>query len=171
MYYVYHLVDPRSDEVFYVGKGVRNRIADHEREAKKGGDHQKCEVIRSIWEDGLKVVRRKVRHFESEQEAFDFEAKEIARIGRSRLTNICPGGGRARETPATATEPIYVARLLLKYLGRVLRLKGAGYRLNEPWQEVVDKVLPTTISRLLEKFGREFVSSELKKHGIEAVYG
>ena len=32
-YYVYVLVDPRTKQVFYVGKGKGNRVFDHEREA------------------------------------------------------------------------------------------------------------------------------------------
>lgn len=33
-YYVYVLVDPRSDEIFYVGQGCRNRVFEHESQAK-----------------------------------------------------------------------------------------------------------------------------------------
>lgn len=32
-YYVYALVDPRTDQIFYVGKGVGNRVFQHIAEA------------------------------------------------------------------------------------------------------------------------------------------
>ena len=32
-YYVYALVDPRTDQIFYVGKGVGNRFFQHIAEA------------------------------------------------------------------------------------------------------------------------------------------
>ena len=31
-YYVYELIDPRDDRVFYVGKGKKGRIDQHEAE-------------------------------------------------------------------------------------------------------------------------------------------
>ena len=34
-YYVYELIDPRDDRVFYVGKGKKGRIDQHEAEARK----------------------------------------------------------------------------------------------------------------------------------------
>lgn len=30
-YYVYQLIDPRNDLVFYVGKGCKNRMYEHEK--------------------------------------------------------------------------------------------------------------------------------------------
>lgn len=168
MYYVYHLVDPRSGEVFYVGKGCRNRLDNHEREAKKGSDHPKCEVIRSIWQEGFKVDKKKVKHFVDEQQAYDFEAAEIKRIGLENLTNQQDGGGVARS--AKTTEPIYAARLLLKYLARVLIAKALGYRFNMPWEEAINAMLPKTLKRLTEKYGKEFVIAELGKHNVAAEF-
>jgi hypothetical protein len=168
MFYVYHLVDPRSDEVFYVGKGQRNRILEHEKEARRGGDHPKCDVIRSIWDDGLEVKRIKVRQFKDEREAYDFEALEIARIGLHRLTNLQAGGGTACGNKSV--EPIYAARVLLKYLARVLKFKAAGHKLNQPWQAALEAMLPHTLSRLLEKFGEQFLTSELAKHHVEVSF-
>ena len=34
-YYVYALVDPRNDKVFYIGKGIGNRVFSHEIESEK----------------------------------------------------------------------------------------------------------------------------------------
>ena len=32
-YYVYGLIDPRSKQIFYIGKGTKNRVFEHEKEA------------------------------------------------------------------------------------------------------------------------------------------
>ena len=40
-YYVYALIDPRSNEVFYIGKGTGNRIFSHEAESEKSPKSEK----------------------------------------------------------------------------------------------------------------------------------
>lgn len=166
-FYVYHLIDPRSDEVFYVGKGCGNRITDHETEAKKGGDHPKCEVIRSIWNDDMVVKRAKVKHFELEQDAFDFEAAEIHRIGLANLTNQQCGGGTAWRD---GSQPIYAARMILNVIARYLLNRAHGFKLSNPWHEVAEACLPVTVKRIISERGNEFVIAELAKHNVELVW-
>lgn len=92
-YYVYHLIDPRNDEVFYVGKGTGNRIKSHVREAKgrKFQNARKCERIIAIMDSGLKVDERIVFKELTEPAAYMIEAAEIDRIGRDCLTNLSHG--------------------------------------------------------------------------------
>lgn len=171
-FYVYHLIDPRSDEVFYVGKGCGNRIIQHEAEAKKGIDHPKCNVIRAIWDDGHEVRRVKVKSFKDEQAAYDYEAAEVARIGLENLTNKQEGGGKAFCRNAhSRIEPIYAARLILKYMATVIRVKAAGYKFNSPWAEVIAEVLQNSLSRFLDKYGEKFVVDELSKYNVQLVRG
>lgn len=167
-YYVYHLVDPRSDEVFYIGKGKGNRIERHEKEARKGSEHPKCDVIRSIWGDGLQVKRIKVKQFASEQAAYDFEREEVRRVGLENLTNLCDGGGTA--IGSQPVEPIYSARVLLKYVARVMKAQAAGLKFNKPWQQVVEEMIPHTLSRLAKKYGEQFLSEELAKHKVNVSF-
>lgn len=95
-FYVYELVDPRTDSVFYVGKGKCGRIDAHEKEARSGAQTPKCQAIRDIEADGHSIIKRKVRWFSDEQDAYDFEASHIHGLGWDTLTNIAPGGGVAR---------------------------------------------------------------------------
>jgi hypothetical protein len=91
-YYVYELIDPRTGAVFYVGKGQWSRIDAHEREARQGKKSRKCQTISEIWDAGLSVKKRIVCRFKTDVEAFEFEAKHVAAVGRENLTNMRDGG-------------------------------------------------------------------------------
>jgi hypothetical protein len=64
-YYVYWLAYPESmgGAIFYIGKGQGYRIADHEREARKGVQSRKCDIIRDIWMHGEEVVKGVIATF------------------------------------------------------------------------------------------------------------
>ncbi len=88
-YYVYHLIDPTNDEVFYVGKGTGNRAYHHARDSRnlKGINPSKELRIRMIHNRGLEVRISKVCETDSEAEAFEIERMYIHRIGYHQLTN------------------------------------------------------------------------------------
>jgi hypothetical protein len=93
LFYVYELIDPRDESVFYVGKGKKGRLDQHEVEARKGRQSRKCQRIRDIEAAGLKIGKRKVESFKDEMEAYAAEAALICRYGLASLTNAVPGGG------------------------------------------------------------------------------
>ena len=88
-HYVYTLAYP-DGHVFYIGKGTRNRIHFHEREAQHGIKSHKCNTIRKIWASGGQVVKRKIAYFATHDEAITLE---IALIFLMR-----PYGGLVNET-------------------------------------------------------------------------
>lgn len=92
-YYVYHLIDPRTGSVFYVGKGCGNRLKHHEQDARlhRYLNCAKEDAIHAIWAEGLSVESKIVARFTNEASAYSFEREEIQRIGRERLTNITNG--------------------------------------------------------------------------------
>ena len=79
--YVYFLVDPRSNEVFYVGKGKGNRVFAHANNAKIfEGDaaSQKIALIKEIHASGNEVETFILRHgISSEASAYITEAALI----------------------------------------------------------------------------------------------
>lgn len=97
-YYVYILIDPRDDQIFYVGKGTGDRPSSHDREAARltleaERSRAKTERIRDITAAGLKPLVDIVRHgFETEDEAFQIEAALIDCL-RPNITNIDAGHG------------------------------------------------------------------------------
>ncbi len=91
-YYVYLLIDPRTDKVFYVGKGTGNRIFAHVNDALSSPlETDKLDTIRSIHSEGKQVIHKIVRHGLTEHEAFEVEASLIDFINTQELTNIMSG--------------------------------------------------------------------------------
>lgn len=93
LWYVYHLCYPNG-RPFYVGKGIGNRMYQHEKEAVKGNgtNSHKCGVIRKIINRGEQIRYRIVFVTPDEAEAYQYEVQEIARIGYKKLTNLTLGG-------------------------------------------------------------------------------
>lgn len=92
-YFVYDLIDPRSDVTFYVGKGKGNRPKHHVKDAMSGVQSRKCDLIREIMQGGLQVRIAIVKRFSCEAKAYEFEIDRIAEFGLKNLTNVMPGGG------------------------------------------------------------------------------
>ena len=75
-YYVYALVDPRTDKIFYIGKGCGNRVFDHCNAAiiDETAELLKLNLIREIVAAGHKVKHYIIRHKMSEKESFMVES-------------------------------------------------------------------------------------------------
>ena len=95
-FYVYHLIDPRSMEVFYVGKGTGNRMYQHEsctiRNREKYSRTPKEKKICEILDSGKRVKCEIVARFNLESDALDEEEYQIALIGIHNLTNMAKRG-------------------------------------------------------------------------------
>ena len=78
-YYVYGLIDPRNNKVFYVGKGTGNRVFAHEFESLKNPDSKKLKLhtIKSIKDEGYEVKKIIINHDLTEEQAFAAEAALI----------------------------------------------------------------------------------------------
>lgn len=95
-YYVYALIDPRDDKVFYIGKGIDNRVFSHEIESGKSPDSEKkkLQTINAIENCGLQVKRILIHWGLTEDEAFAAEAALINFLNFTdslQLTNAVAG--------------------------------------------------------------------------------
>ena len=95
-YYVYGLIDPRSKQIFYVGKGTKNRVFEHEKESLFSPDSEKLKLktIADIKDAGLEVEKIIINSNLTEKEAFVAEASLINAfnyVSDAGLTNIVAG--------------------------------------------------------------------------------
>jgi hypothetical protein len=110
-WYVYQLIDPRNNEVFYIGKGTQDRIHEHEKEALKGVCSYKCHKINKIRNSGLNIIKKKIAYFCDEEYAYQIEFDLIS--STPNLTNVV---GRMEKTPAQyqLEMPLPIPRPLLE---------------------------------------------------------
>lgn len=150
-YYVYTLGWP-SGLVFYVGKGKGKRIADHEKEALRGHDCPKCELIRSIWRSGGTVQRAIVFETDDEQEALAYEMDLINAYGPDQLVNQ-RGGWLFRSTPTRCIRPrrtpdeVFTG-LLNQLFHMRRRPDGKEYSLHEVSAQLNGQLSPGYLAKL-----------------------
>jgi hypothetical protein len=138
-YYVYLLSDPETNSVFYVGKGIGNRIFAHLNQAIASPlESDRLDRIRLIQSKGLQVEHTIIRHGLSEKEAFEIEASLIDFIGLKGLTNIVGGHDSV-------------------YRGR-MSIREVVIQYDAPKIEIVEPVILITVNRL---FRRNMSADEL----------
>jgi len=91
--YVYLLIDPRNNKIFYVGKGKGNRINQHLLGALYDNtkETEKIKRIREIQNAKLEVKHAVLRHELTDKEALEVESAVIDVLGKDNLTNIVKG--------------------------------------------------------------------------------
>lgn len=172
-FYVYTLSDPRTGDVFYLGKGQKNRLYDHEIDARHGKSGLKCEAIREIWADGLHVRYEIVRRFDIEEDAYAAEKNLIAKIGIENLTNVYPGGIPRRSMSVSAKGPEgwtlegvkKIASRLKRALGLIMTTGGIDLVLGGERTDITEIVL-VTVRDIMHDIGRkEFYDLVGAKYG------
>lgn len=96
-FYVYALVDPRSGEPFYIGKGSGRRMHGHALEARRGGkpiNPAKTQRILDIWTAGLEVGYGVLASGLTDEDACAME-RDLIRANQGKLLNISHGGRAA----------------------------------------------------------------------------
>lgn len=93
-FYVYLLIDPRDNSIFYVGKGSGARKSTHAAIVKRGRtDHNldKCSRIEEILTAGYQVAEFILKDGLTERDALNIEAGAIRCLRHSGITNIAYG--------------------------------------------------------------------------------
>jgi hypothetical protein len=104
-FYVYLLRDPRDGEIFYIGKGVANRIFAHLNESLiEDRENAKLDRIRAIHRGGYEVEHVIHRHGLTEDQAFEVEAALVDFVRLPALTNIVAGHHSRNRGPRTIDE-------------------------------------------------------------------
>lgn len=168
-YYVYKLIDPRDKTVFYVGKGQKDRMYHHEKEAIKGIYSRKCKKIREILQSGLCIEYEIDSRYSDESKAYSREKDLIQSIGLENLTNVVAGGGGiipAREKAETWSD----VRSTVFALADVMHKHARGHELYLHGLNLVE-MAKSYISRLIANFGIEKVAKEFKKYNVEVRHG
>jgi len=96
MYYVYELIDPRTNQPFYVGKGKGRRAKTHLWEIPETRNQYKENKIESIRKSGFEPkIHYVVENIQDSELAYEIESLLIKKYGRKGydkggiLTNIC----------------------------------------------------------------------------------
>jgi hypothetical protein len=108
-YYVYLYMDPDTNEVFYVGKGKRNRAFDHLYDET---DSNKVAKIQSIKNRGKEPVIEILCHgLPDDETAYRVESAIIDLVGFDNLTNAVRGwrSGMYGRMPANQLQAMYGA--------------------------------------------------------------
>lgn len=135
-YYVYGLVDPRTEQIFYVGKGKKNRWINHMLERNLNENTHKCNVIKKIHSSGFNVgVIFLEKNIEDEKTAYELEEKYIKQFGKIHnggiLTNVCDSY-RPPNHKGKTYEEIYGDKAeFQKELRRNLQLEAGGWFKNK----------------------------------------
>lgn len=154
-YYIYCLVDPRNNNIFYVGKGLGNRVFQHAKGALSGKvtDSDKIDTINQIHQAGYEPLYYILRHnIKEEKQALEYEALaidllSIVKPNQQPLTNI-QGGTYSSE----------------KGLMTLSELK----RLYDPQELETDlPIVLITINRNYEDLKRKIKSGEISEQDFE----
>jgi hypothetical protein len=101
-FYVYYLLDPRTYEIFYIGKGKDDRLYAHESKAKQNivsnNNYKLFYRIKEILDLNLKIIYKKVYFSNSERKIYYME-KKLIKKHKKTLVNLMEGGvgGQTRE--------------------------------------------------------------------------
>jgi hypothetical protein len=159
--YVYLLIDPRNDEVFYVGKGNRSRLLAHEKEARNSvRETKKLTRIRAIEKCGREVTLKLHRTGMTDDQALEVEGALID-VYTNSLNAVTGKHNNSR------------GAMLLKEFVQIHNAKKAKIQeptilinINKEW----NRGLVEHPSELMERTSRYWVCRPEKRHNPKHVF-
>lgn len=144
-YYVYKLIDPRDDKIFYIGKGTGLRMYNHVSNVKRDRILNKKlhSKIKKILESGNRVKYIKVFLTDCESDAYSKEKKLISEIGLDNLCNVTDGGEESRYWSGKSRSEETKRKISNSLRGRKMS------------QEVKDKISASLVGRKLSEEHKE----------------
>lgn len=110
IWYVYHIIDPETNKVFYIGKGHGQRAYIHMTRALKwyktgkivpGANKHLYHKLLKIYKNNLRPIYSIVFSSSIEKEVLDREENNIKIIGLENLCNLTHGGEGESKTKET----------------------------------------------------------------------
>ena len=166
-YYVYGLIDPRNKKIFYIGKGTKNRVFEHEKESRCSPDSEKLKLktISEIKDAGLEVEKIIINSNLTEDEAFAAEASLINAfnyISDISLTNVVAGHHSAEALPVDEYERINGA---IELEEKDIKHRILVIKINKLYKKGMDKNTLYDVVRGVWRASKEKVKT------IEYVFG
>lgn len=95
-WYVYALIDPANNRIFYIGKGIDGRVLKHEEQTIRGNrsnqrNRRKTAYVAKVINSGKEVIKRILYTTYSEEAALAVEEQIIKALKYEGLTNIIGG--------------------------------------------------------------------------------
>ncbi|WP_228153077.1 terminase small subunit [Acinetobacter indicus] len=151
-YYVYLLINPLDDKIFYIGKGKGNRLHSHAKNAKKGliDNEPKYSKIKEILKSGREPVAIVFESNLRESIAFKIEKELIHRLVDCGLTNISHG---------TVTNVEKIKAQIEDYYERIIPF--------DVWQDLITPELKNQIERI---FGSVENCYSMMMHALDVCY-
>ena len=165
--YVYGLIDPRTKQIFYIAKGTKNRVFEHEKESLGSPDSEKLKLktITDIKDAGLEVEKIIINSNLTEEEAFAAEASLINAfnyVSDAGLTNIVAGHHSAEALSVDEYERINGAAPLEE---KDIRHKILVIKINRLYQRGMDEKVLYDAVRGVWRASKEKVKT------VEYVFG
>jgi len=149
-YYVYKLIDPRTNLPFYVGKGKDARAYTHLKKQSKTCNPKKDKVINEIYSCGLEPVVDIFLKDLNEKTAYELEEKIILDLGRAGiekngiLTNI----SLHSQPPSQKGKTRIFTEDHRQKISKALKDKPKNYR---TWQTGLTKLTDERIAQMAVK--------------------
>lgn len=179
-YYAYKLIDPRTNQPFYVGKGYSTRLYSHKTEALKPEDKwtnpHKCRRILQILNDGMDI-RYEYVLCNDEHNALVLESQWMETYGLSSAGGLLTNISAAGEVTHPRSTPVDVYTVEGEFVGTFKSVNDVTRRLCVSDEGIIRRcmnnydALTTYKGHVFVESGQPFAYTDTKKKTVIATNG